>query len=135
MKADRGLLLERRVSRLTSELTALRDARVCAASTDAVRLQLLERAIELAEIGQEDLASEFLIHQARIGDPADYEALSRLARGLGLPSTQLYMANYAPAGGKADPASSYPAPKWMPATGWAIDPAGAPAGSTGPLAL
>lgn len=96
------------------------------ADADWRRLQNKENvriAVELMEIGQDELASEFLIHQARIGDPSDYEALSRLARGLGLPSTQLYMANYAPAGGKADPASSYPAPKWMPATGWAIDPA------------
>ncbi len=80
-------------------------------------------AIELAEIGRDDLASELLIHQAKIGDAADYEALSRLARGLGLPSTQLFMANNAPSGGKADPASAYPAPKWMPVTGWEVDPA------------
>ncbi len=80
-------------------------------------------AIELAEIGRDDLASEVLLHQARIGDPQDYEALSRLARSLGLPSTQLYMAHNAPLGGQADPASRYPAPKWMPVTGWQIDPA------------
>lgn len=80
-------------------------------------------AIELMEIGQDDLASEMLLYQARIGDPSEYEALSRLARALGLPSTQLYMANNAPSGGKADPASSYPAPKWMPVTGWKVDPA------------
>ncbi len=80
-------------------------------------------AIELAEIGRDDLASKLLIHQAKIGNSGDYESLSRLARGLGLPSTQLFMANNAPAGGKADPASSYPAPKWMPVTGWEVDPA------------
>jgi soluble lytic murein transglycosylase-like protein len=80
-------------------------------------------AIALAEIGRDRLASEVLLHQARIGDPGDYDALSRLARELGLPSTQLYMAHNAPNGGAADPASHYPAPKWVPVTGWRVDPA------------
>jgi hypothetical protein len=75
-------------------------------------------AIALAEIGRDELSSEVLLHQARIGDPGDYDALSRLARDLGLPSTQLYMAHNAPSGGAADPASQYPAPKWVPVTGW-----------------
>lgn len=80
-------------------------------------------AIALAEIGRDELASEVLLHQARIGDPDDYAALSRLARDLGLPQTQLYMAHNAPSGGAPDPASAYPAPKWVPVTGWRVDPA------------
>jgi len=80
-------------------------------------------AIALAEIGRDKLASEVLLHQAHIGDPGDYDALSRLARDLGLASTQLYMATNAPSGGAADPASRYPAPKWVPVTGWRVDPA------------
>jgi molybdenum cofactor biosynthesis protein B len=80
-------------------------------------------AIALAEIGRDKLASAVLLHQARIGDPATYDALSRLARDLGMPSTQLYMAYNAPSGGAADPASQYPAPKWVPVTGWRVDPA------------
>jgi len=80
-------------------------------------------AVALAEIGRDDLSSEVLLHQARIGDPDDYDALSRLARELGLPSTQLYMAHNAPSGGAPHPASHYPAPKWMPLTGWRVDPA------------
>jgi soluble lytic murein transglycosylase len=80
-------------------------------------------AIALAEIGRDKLSSEVLLHQARIGDPGDYDALSRLARDLGLPSTQLYMAHNAPSGGRADPASQYPAPKWTPVNGWRVDPA------------
>jgi len=80
-------------------------------------------AIELAEIGEDDLASEVLLYQAKIGDPGDYDALSRLARGLGLPATQLWMAYNAPRGGHSDPASRYPAPRWMPSNGWRIDPA------------
>jgi soluble lytic murein transglycosylase-like protein len=80
-------------------------------------------AIALSEIGRDKLSSQVLLYQARIGDPGDYDALSRLARDLGLPSTQLYMANNAPSGGTADPASLYPAPKWVPVTGWHVDPA------------
>ncbi len=77
----------------------------------------------LMEIGEDTLSSAVLLHQAKIGDPSEYEALSRLARDLGLPQTQLYMAYNAPAGGRADPASAYPAPRWTPLNGWRVDPA------------
>jgi soluble lytic murein transglycosylase len=64
-----------------------------------------------------------LIHEARIGDPKDFAALSRLARELGLAQTQLYMAYNSPSGANPDPASRYPAPKWAPVGGWQVDPA------------
>lgn len=80
-------------------------------------------AIALAEIGRDDLSSKVLLHQAKIGDPNQYAGLSRLARALSLPSTQLYMAYNAPNGAAPDPASAYPAPKWAPANGWQVDPA------------
>ena len=80
-------------------------------------------AVALAEIGEDGLADEVLRYQARIGDPALYQPLSRLARDLGMPSTQLWMAYNAPRGGKPEPATRYPTPKWTPATGWKIDPA------------
>ncbi len=80
-------------------------------------------AVALAQIGRDRLADEVLRHQARIGDPSQYDALSRLARDLGLPSTQLWMAHNAPRGGKAEPALRYPVPKWRPVTGWKVDPA------------
>ncbi|WP_347304316.1 transglycosylase SLT domain-containing protein [Croceibacterium sp. TMG7-5b_MA50] len=80
-------------------------------------------AIALMEVGEDDLASEVLLHQARCGDASDYAALSRLARDLGLPSTQLYMAYNAPNGARSDPASYYPAPRWAPRNGWQVDPA------------
>jgi soluble lytic murein transglycosylase-like protein len=80
-------------------------------------------AVALTEIGRNDLASEVLIHEARIGDPHDFGALSRLARELGLPQTQLYFAYNAPNGANPDPASRYPAPKWSPINGWQVDPA------------
>ena len=80
-------------------------------------------AVGLAEIGREDLADEVLRHQAKIGDSRQYAALTRLARDLGLASTQLWMAYNAPSGGRPDDASRYPTPKWTPATGWKVDPA------------
>ncbi len=80
-------------------------------------------AVELAEIGEDGLADEVLRYQARIGDPAQFQPLSRLARDIGLPATQLWMAYNAPSGGVAEPASRYPTPKWIPVGGWQIDPA------------
>jgi soluble lytic murein transglycosylase-like protein len=80
-------------------------------------------AVGLVEIGRESLADEVLRHQARIGDPSEYNALSRLARDLGLPSTQLWMAHNAPYGAKPEPALRYPTAKWTPTTGWKVDPA------------
>ena len=80
-------------------------------------------AIALAEIGRGELSSQVLLHQARIGDPPHYTALSRLARALGLPATQMYMAHNAPDGGEPDPAARYPSPKWTPVAGWRVDPA------------
>lgn len=80
-------------------------------------------AVALAEIGEDGLADEVLRYQARIGDPSLYQPLSRLARDIGLPATQLWMAYNAPTGGAAEPASRYPTPKWTPVNGWQIDPA------------
>src|SRR5690606_23212392 len=87
------------------------------------RHQNVRIAVPLAEIGRDRLAGQVLLQQAKIGDPAEYAALSRLARDLGLAATQLYMAYNAPSGGRADPAAYYPAPKWTPANGWLVDPA------------
>ncbi|SFG04098.1 Soluble lytic murein transglycosylase [Novosphingobium sp. CF614] len=80
-------------------------------------------AVELAEIGEDGLADEVLRHQARIGDASQYAPLTRLARDLGLPSTQLWMAYNAPYGGKPEPATRFPTPKWTPVGGWKVDPA------------
>lgn len=80
-------------------------------------------AVELAEIGEDGLADEVLRYQARIGDASQFQPLSRLARDIGLPATQLWMAYNAPSGGIAEPASRYPTPKWTPVGGWQIDPA------------
>lgn len=94
--------------------------------TDWQRLRTnsnVRTAVELAEIGEDGLADEVLRHQARIGDASQYEPLTRLARDLGLPSTQLWMAYNAPQGGKPEPATRFPTPKWTPVGGWKVDPA------------
>ncbi len=80
-------------------------------------------AVALSEIGEDSLSDDVLRHQARIGDPANYQSLSRLARDLGMPSTQLWMSYNAPRGGRPEPASRFPTPKWTPIGGWQVDPA------------
>ena len=76
----------------------------------------------LVEIGRLGLADEVLRHEARIGRAQDYYAVAKVARELGLPSTQLFMANYAPRGMRADPSLRFPVANWRPATGWRVDP-------------
>ncbi len=85
--------------------------------------QNVQSAIALAQIGRAGLADDVLRHQARIGDPQDYDALSRLAREMGLPGTQLWMAHNAPLGTRAQPALRFPVTRWAPVDGWKIDPA------------
>ena len=94
--------------------------------SDWERLQSVENvrtAVALAQIGEDSLADEVLQHQARIGDASQYDELSRLARELGAPSTQLWMAHNAPRGARAEPALRFPAPRWRPVNGWKVDPA------------
>ncbi len=80
-------------------------------------------AAALVEIGELSLADEVLRHEVHIGRPDDYRALARLARELGLPGTQLFMAHNAPRGVPGDPALRYPVARWQPSTGWRVDPA------------
>ena len=80
-------------------------------------------AAALAEIGRDGLADEVLRYQARIGAAGQFQPLSRLARDIGLPSTQLWMAYNAPYGARPEPATRFPTPKWTPANGWKVDPA------------
>ncbi|MEE4317020.1 MAG: lytic transglycosylase domain-containing protein [Erythrobacter sp.] len=79
-------------------------------------------AIALTEVGRTGLADEVLRHEARIGPAGQYDALARLARELGLPSTQLWMAHHAPYGRRSDPALRFPVARWQPVGGWQVDP-------------
>lgn len=80
-------------------------------------------AVALTEIGRPALADEVLRHEARIGPAGQFDALSRLARELGLPATQLFMAHNAPYGVRSDPSLRFPVARWQPVDGWQVDPA------------
>jgi soluble lytic murein transglycosylase-like protein len=79
-------------------------------------------AVALTEIGRWALADEVLRHEAKIGPPSHYAARARLARELGLPQAQLFMASYAPPGTRSDPALRFPLARWQPVGGWRVDP-------------
>jgi soluble lytic murein transglycosylase-like protein len=80
-------------------------------------------AAALTEVGRPALADDVLRHEAKIGPTYQFDALSRLARELGLPSTQLWMAHNAPYGTRSDPALRFPVARWQPVDGWQVDPA------------
>jgi hypothetical protein len=86
------------------------------------RSQNVQIAAALNQIGRSRLADEVLRHQAKIGSPADYQALGRFARELGMPSTQLWMAHNAPRGAVSERALRYPTADWTPSNGWSVDP-------------
>lgn len=81
------------------------------------------QAVMLAEIGRREQADEALRWQVRAGNAADFAALSRLARALGLAGAQTFMAYNAPRGAAAVPALRFPVGSHQPVGGWRIDPA------------
>ncbi|HYD13317.1 MAG TPA: lytic transglycosylase domain-containing protein [Allosphingosinicella sp.] len=80
-------------------------------------------AIALSEIGESQLASDVIRHQARIGNPRDHEPLIHLAARLNLTATQMYLSHNGPRGAHFGPAERYPTPSWRPANGWRVDQA------------
>jgi soluble lytic murein transglycosylase len=78
-------------------------------------------AIALTEIGEREAADELLRHQARIGRPAEHEALIQVAARLNLTGTQMWLAHNAPRGVTVDPLARYPLPDWQPNGGWQVD--------------
>ena len=87
------------------------------------QLPNVQRAMELARIGEPALATEMLRHQAKIGSPREHHALIELAKNLDLPGAQLWLANNGQPGAVSDAADRYPTPRWSPLTGWRVDPA------------
>jgi soluble lytic murein transglycosylase len=79
-------------------------------------------ALALAEIGEADLADQFLRHQARIGGSGDHNALLHLAADLNLAGAQYWLAHNAPRGANVNFAARYPRPDWRPTRGWRVDP-------------
>jgi soluble lytic murein transglycosylase-like protein len=87
------------------------------------QLPNVQRAIELARIGEPALAEEMLRHQAKIGAPSEHHALIQIAKRLDLPAAQLWLANNGQWGARSDSADRYPNPQWRPLNGWRVDPA------------
>ncbi|MGN6271414.1 MAG: lytic transglycosylase domain-containing protein [Sphingomonas sp.] len=88
-----------------------------------VRLPNIQVAAALVEIGEPELAGEVIRHQAAIGQPRDYPALTRLSADLNLPETQLWLAHNGPVGAEPSVTARYPAPDWTPDGGWRVDKA------------
>jgi soluble lytic murein transglycosylase len=87
------------------------------------QLPNVQRATELAKIGEPALAEELLRHQARIGAPAEHHALIQMAKRLDLPAAQMWLANNGQWGARSDATDRYPNPQWRPVNGWRVDPA------------
>ena len=87
------------------------------------RLPNVQRATELARIGEPALAEEMLRHQAKIGLATEHHALIQLAKRLDLPAAQLWLANNGQWGARSDSSDRYPNPQWRPVNGWRVDPA------------
>jgi soluble lytic murein transglycosylase-like protein len=83
----------------------------------------VQRAMELARIGEPGLAEEMRRHQAKIGNPSEHHALIDVAKRLDLPAAQMWLANNGQPGARSDPADRYPNPRWAPLNGWRVDPA------------
>lgn len=90
---------------------------------DLSRLPNVRVAAALKEIDEDALADQLLRHQARIGMPGDHAGLLHFAAGLGLPSTQIWLAQRGPAGTSMPASARYPIPAWTPRSGWRVDPA------------
>ena len=78
-------------------------------------------AAALVELGETDLADRVVRQQARIGSPAEFASLVRLAEALDLPATTVWLAHNCPTGAKAGAEARYPTPNWRPDSGWRVD--------------
>nr|WP_200940730.1 lytic transglycosylase domain-containing protein [Sphingomonas sp. Leaf339] len=80
-------------------------------------------AAALVEVGENDLADAVVRQQARIGNPAEFGSLVRLAETLDLPATTIWLAHNTPAGVTMTADARYPAPNWTPDSGWRVEKA------------
>ena len=87
------------------------------------QLPNVQRAVELARIGEPALAEGMLRHQAKIGVSSQHHALIQIAKRLDLPAAQLWLANNGQWGARSDASDRYPNPTWRPVNGWRVDPA------------
>ena len=94
-----------------------------AASEGLLQHANIRAAAALVEIGESDLADQLIRQQARIGSALEHDALIAFAGRMGLPATQLWLAQNAPAGAQTSPMARYPMPAWAPSGGWRVDKA------------
>jgi soluble lytic murein transglycosylase len=87
------------------------------------QLPNVQRAVELAKIGEPARAEEILRHQAKIGLVTEHHALIQIAKRLDLPAAQIWLANNGQWGARSDADDRYPTPAWRPVNGWRVDPA------------
>lgn len=79
------------------------------------------RAIALVEIGERDLAGQYVRHGASIGNPHHHDAWLDLANRLQLPNTELWIARNAPISHHPSARDRFPAPGYAPEGGWQVD--------------
>lgn len=77
----------------------------------------------LTEINRPALAKTTLQFQARLATEGQHDELGKLASEIGLPETQLWLAQYSPASISTSVSQRYPTPNWAPTNGWRIDSA------------
>jgi len=80
-------------------------------------------ALSLSELDRRSLAKETIQFQARIADSNIHNELGALASKIGLPETQLWLAQYSPSNTNTSMSLRYPTPNWAPTKGWRIDSA------------
>ncbi|WP_299327503.1 lytic transglycosylase domain-containing protein [Parasphingopyxis sp.] len=80
-----------------------------------------QRAMALAELGERELADEFVRHGAAIGNPQHHDAWLDLANQLRLPNAELWIARNAPVSYHASSRVRFPAPGYEPVGGWRVD--------------
>ncbi|MEM8695119.1 MAG: transglycosylase SLT domain-containing protein [Pseudomonadota bacterium] len=79
------------------------------------------RAMALVEIGERELADEYLRHGATIGNPHHNNAWLDLANQLRLPNAELWIARNAPVAHHPSARNRFPAPGYEPVGGWRVD--------------
>lgn len=79
------------------------------------------RAKALVEIGERDLAGQYVRHGAAIGNPHHHDAWLDLANQLRLPNTELWIARNAPISHHPSARDRFPAPDYQPVGGWRVD--------------
>lgn len=80
-----------------------------------------QRAMALIEIGERDLADDYVRHGVAIGNPHSHDAWLDLADRLGLANTELWIARNLPISYHPSSRVRFPAPDYAPVGGWTVD--------------